>query len=83
MHAIYYVSKNLSSTERNYITTEKEFLVLFYAINKFKNYFTGYKVFVDTDHLTIWYLMNKVVVGGQIIRWLLLLQELTSLLWIN
>jgi len=74
-YAIYYINKNLVGAEKNYITTEKEFLVVVYAINKFRHYITGYQVFVHTDHAAIRYLMNKPIVSGRIIRWLLLLQE--------
>ena len=34
-YAIYYISKNLSSAELNYTFTEKEFLAVIFAINKF------------------------------------------------
>jgi len=34
-YAIYFVSKNLSIVEINYTVTEKEFLVVVHAINKF------------------------------------------------
>jgi hypothetical protein len=34
-YAIYYTSKNLAPAELNYIVTEKEFLVVVHAINKF------------------------------------------------
>lgn len=54
---------------------EKYFLVVIYAINKFRHYITGYPTFVHTDHATIGYLMNKLVTPGRITRWLLLLQE--------
>lgn len=64
MHAIYYINKNLNPVERNYTTIKKEFLVVIYAINKFRNYITSYKVFVHTDYTAIKYLMNKFVVGG-------------------
>lgn len=75
MHSIYNISKNLSPAKRNYTTIEKKFLVVVYAINKFRHYIIGYKTFIHIDHATIHYLMNKVVVGGCIIRWLLFLQE--------
>eukprot|EP00253_Pinus_taeda_P026043 PITA_26043 len=39
-YAIYYTSKNLTPTEFNYIETEKEFLVVVNAINKFRHYIT-------------------------------------------
>ena len=34
-YAIYFVRKNLSPTELNYIVTEKEFLIVVHVINKF------------------------------------------------
>lgn len=74
-YAIYYISKNLVGAKKNYTTTEKEFLAVVYAINKFRHYITEYQIFVHTDHAAIRYLMNKPIVSGRIIRWLLLLQE--------
>ncbi|XP_021722870.1 uncharacterized protein LOC110690359 [Chenopodium quinoa] len=38
LHAIYYASKTLSSTQMNYATTEKEMLAVIYAIDKFHSY---------------------------------------------
>ena len=51
--AIYFISKNLTLVELNYIVMEKEFLVVVHAVNRFRHYITGYKVFVHTDHSTI------------------------------
>ena len=73
-YAIYFISKNMSPSELNYTVTEKEFLVVIYAINKFWHYITGYPTFVHTDHITIRYLMNKPVTNARVTRWLLLLQ---------
>eukprot|EP00253_Pinus_taeda_P031587 PITA_31587 len=58
-YAIYFVSKNLSKAELNYTVTEKEFLAVVHALNKFRHYITGYQTFVHTDHAAIKYLMNK------------------------
>jgi hypothetical protein len=52
-YVIYFVSKNLSPAEANYIVIEKEFLSVVHTINKFRHYITGYEVFVHTDHSTI------------------------------
>lgn len=52
-YAIYFISKNITHAELNYIATEKEFLVVIYAINKFRHYIIGYEVFVHTDHSSI------------------------------
>lgn len=63
-YTIYYISKNLSPTELNYTVTEKEFLAVIFAINKFRHYITRYEVFVHTDHSVIKYLMNKPLTSG-------------------
>jgi hypothetical protein len=70
------VIKNLSLAELNYTVTEKEFLAMVHAINKFFHYITGYEVFVHTDHSSIRFLMNKPIINGRVTRWLLLLQKL-------
>ena len=67
-YAIYYISKNISSTELNYTATEKEFLPLIFAINKFRNYITGYEIFVHNDNSTIRYLMKKPLTSGKVTR---------------
>jgi len=74
-YAIYYISKNLTPAKKNYTVMEKEFLVVVYAINKFRHYITGYFVFIHTDHSAIFYLMNKSIINGRVTRWFLLLQE--------
>jgi len=71
-YAIYYTSKNLTATELNYTVTEKEFLAVVHAINKFRYYITGYETFIHTDHSAIRYLMNKPITNGRVTRWLLL-----------
>eukprot|EP00253_Pinus_taeda_P035700 PITA_35700 len=74
-YTIYFISKNMTPAELNYTVTEKEFLAVIYAINKFRHYITGYTTFVHTDHSAIKYLMNKSVTNARVTRWLLLLQE--------
>ena len=41
-HAIYYISKYLQGAEYNYTVTEKELLLVIYALNKFRHYVIGY-----------------------------------------
>jgi hypothetical protein len=72
-YAVYFLSKDLSSTELNYTITKKEFLAVAYALNKFRHYVTRYRVFLHTNHYVIKYLMNKLDINGRTIRWLLLL----------
>jgi hypothetical protein len=59
----------------NYATTEKELLVIVYAIDKFISYLLGAKVIVYTDHATLKYLLTKKDAKPRLIRWILLLQE--------
>lgn len=74
-YAIYYVGKNLTSTELKYTVIEKEFLAVVKTNNKFQHYVIKYQVFVHTDHSAIYFLMNKPITNGRITRWLFLLQE--------
>ena len=74
-YAIYFISKNMIPAELHYTATEKEFLAVIYAINKFRHYITGYSTFVHIYHSAIKYLMNKYITNARVTRWLLLLQE--------
>ena len=65
----------MTPAELNYTVTEKEFLAVVYAINKFFHYITGYEVFVHTNHFSIRFLMNKPITNGRVTQWFLLLQE--------
>ncbi|XP_052732212.1 uncharacterized protein LOC128196172, partial [Vigna angularis] len=58
-HPIYYASKVLNDAQLNYATTEKEFLAIVYALEKFRPYLIGSKVIVYTDHAAIKYLLTK------------------------
>ncbi|CAM8892590.1 unnamed protein product [Rhodiola kirilowii] len=72
---IYYTSRTLDVAQRNYSTTEKELLVVVFALEKFRSYFLGTKVVVFSDHEAIRYLMTKKEEKLRLIRWILLLQE--------
>ena len=43
-HAIYFASKTLDEAQVNYATTEKEFLAVIYALEKFRSYLVGSKI---------------------------------------
>ena len=49
-YPIVYKSKVLSPVERNYSTTDREFLAITFAIRKFRPYIEGYHFVVETDH---------------------------------
>jgi hypothetical protein len=52
-HAIAYASKTLTGPQLNYTTTEKELLIVVFAIDKFRSYLVGAKVIVYTNHAVV------------------------------
>ena len=72
---IYYASKTLESTQSNYITTEKEFLVVVFALEKFRSYIVGSPITICTDHAVLKYLQFKQDTKPRLTRWILLCQE--------
>ena len=68
LNAIHYASKTLDSAQRNYGTTEKEFLAVVFACDKFRSYIVDSKAIVHTDHDAIKYLMEKKDAKPRLIR---------------
>ena len=75
LHVIYYTSWTLNDAQLNYVTTEKEILVVISTFDKFWSYLLGSKVIVYTDHTALKYLLTKKDSKPRLIRWVLLLQE--------
>jgi hypothetical protein len=76
VHAVYYTSKTLNGPQLNFATTEKEFLAVVFAFEKFRSYIVNSKIIVYTDHVAIKYLLASKDAKPKLIRWILLLQEL-------
>src|SRR6185503_8107523 len=74
LHVIYYMSKTLNGAQRNYTTTEKEFLAIVHTFEKFRCYLLGSKTIVFTDHAALKYLFVKKESKLRLIRWVLELQ---------
>ena len=72
---IYYASRTLNEAQLNYTTTEKKFLAVVFALEKFRQYLLGFKTMVFTDHSVLRYLMQKKDAKARHIRWILLLRE--------
>nr|GEY46758.1 reverse transcriptase domain-containing protein [Tanacetum cinerariifolium] len=72
---IHYASKMMNEAESNYMTTEKEMLVVVYAFKKFRSYLIMNKSIVYTDHSALKYLFAKKDAKERLLRWILLLQE--------
>ena len=72
---VYWASKTLNEAQKNYTTTEKELLLVVYALDKFRAYLVGLDIIIFTDHLALKYLLTKQNAKVRLIRWVLLLQE--------
>ena len=59
----------------NYMTMEKEFLAVVYALEKFQPYILGRTIIIYTDHAVLKYSLSKKEAKPRLIRWVLLLQE--------
>ena len=70
-NVIHYASKTLDSAQHNYVATDKEFLGVVFACDKFRSYIVDCKVTVHTDHAAIKYLMEKKYAKPRLIRWVL------------
>ena len=66
---IYFHSKKLNSSERNYSCTEREALAVVSALKKFRVYVLGRSVTVRTDHAPLCALFRKREVTGRLARW--------------
>ena len=72
---IYYASKTLDSAQAKYTTTEKEFLAVVFALEKFRSYIIRSPVTIFTDHAALKYLLSKQDTKPRLTRWILLCQE--------
>ena len=64
-HPISFASLKLLSTEKNYTTTEREGLVMVYALQNYRHYLLGSHFKMFTNHSSLKYLVNKpLLVGG-------------------
>ena len=72
---IYYANKTLDSAQANYTTTEKEFLAVFFALEKFRSYIVGSPVTIFTDDTALKYLLSKQDTKPRLTRWILMFQE--------
>jgi len=56
---IYYTSRTSNEAQLNYTMTEKEFLAIVFALEKFHQYLLGSRTTIFTDHSALKYLMQK------------------------
>jgi hypothetical protein len=72
-YPVYFASRQLDATERNYTTTEREGLAMVFSCKKFRHYLLANHFKFYIDHQALLYLVNMPCTTGRITRWLLLL----------
>jgi hypothetical protein len=74
-HPIHFTSRKLISIGKNYMVIEQEGLVVIFFNKKFCDYLLGYKAKIVIDRKALTYLVNKPIPNGQLVQWLLLMEE--------
>jgi RNase H-like domain found in reverse transcriptase/Reverse transcriptase (RNA-dependent DNA polymerase) len=64
-----YWSRSLAKAERNYSTTEKEFLAIAWAVIQLRPYLEGKRFIIRTDHHSLRWVLNLADAQGRLARW--------------
>jgi hypothetical protein len=70
--SIAYASILLNNLEKNYTTIKREALAMVYALHRFRHYLLKNKSFFYVNHMALLYLVERLQLSGQILKWLLL-----------
>ena len=69
LHPVAFISRQLNKAERNYSTTEKECLAIYWSFENLRCYLTGHFTHVITDHLPLRGVFKATNPGGRLTRW--------------
>jgi RNase H-like domain found in reverse transcriptase len=72
-HPVVYCSRGLTGAEKNYATTEKELLVIVWAILQLRPYLEGKRFVIRTDRNSLRWVLNLADAQGRLSRWRLIL----------
>ena len=72
---VYYVSKTLKDAETRYPRIEKTCLVVIYASQRLKRYFSAHQILLVTKSHPIKTLLHQPLLTGRIAQWLVLLSQ--------
>ena len=68
-------SRKLTPAEKNYATTYKECLAIYYGVSQFQQMITGVEFTVVTDHHSLCYLQKMIKPHGVLPRWIMALMN--------
>ncbi|KAL0177337.1 hypothetical protein M9458_026231, partial [Cirrhinus mrigala] len=74
-HPVLYISRKLTSAERNYATVEKEALAIKWAVLELRYYLLGRKFTLVTDHAPLQWMAKAKNTNARVTRWFLALQD--------
>jgi hypothetical protein len=77
-HVIYYLSRNLSSTEVKYQHVEKLALAAVQAVQHFRHYILSRKTTVISHCNPMQHILTRQLLGGKYSKWIFILQEFDS-----
>ena len=70
-----YYSKRLSSSERNYSATDREYVAIRQCLERWRHFLVGCKFLILTDHVALTYIQSSATVSRRNARWLELLSQ--------
>ena len=73
--AIYYLSKRMMKYECGYIMIERLSLALVWATRRLRHYVTEYSILLVSHLDPLRYMLDKPILTGRLMRWLVLLTE--------
>lgn len=72
---IYFDIRPLVQAIKNYYVTKREAPCMIFLVHKFRHYTLRNKLVFHVNHDALKYMVNKPVLSGRIVHWVLLLQE--------
>jgi hypothetical protein len=76
-HPVEYYSKRLSSAERNYSATDREYVAIRQCLERWRHFLIGLKFLILTDHVALTYIQSSANVSRRNARWLDFLSQFT------
>ena len=74
-HPVEFYSKRLSSSERNYSATDREYVAIRQCLERWRHFLIGSRFLILTDHVALTYIQSSAAVSRRNARWLEFLSQ--------